>query len=168
MFVSAVGVTKEQFNRDEPSGIPSLSDGIRLTTKGGPDFSCYLITKEAHEKYPFDEAFIPAFAEDLDMHRRYMLGGDGHRNFSVNLPFHHVKGGSQTLKTMTPEKKAAWEDRINKGSRAHYRSKWGGDVNAERFTIPFDVESAQDGVTTPDLQRMIQGDVPTPTNPPTD
>jgi hypothetical protein len=146
LFITAVGVTSEQF---AAAGMV-ISHG-----HGGPDFSCYLISKEGHDKYPFDEKFIPAFCEDLDTHRRYMLGGDGHRIFSINLPFHHIGGGSQTLKSMSPEARAKHEARIGI-SRAHYKAKWGGDVNQERYTIPFDPQSDQDGVTTPELQKAIQ------------
>jgi hypothetical protein len=160
LFITAVGVTGEQFAAWPESDAMSFwtretTSGIPPNSKGGPDFSCYLISKEAHEKYPFDEAFIPAFCEDLDTHRRYMLGGDGHRIFSINLPFHHIGGGSQTLKSMSPEARAKHEARIGI-SRAHYKAKWGGDVNQERYTIPFDPQSDQDGVTTPELQKAIQ------------
>jgi hypothetical protein len=135
-----------------------------VVSKGGPDFSCFLISKEGHEKYPFDEAFSPAYCEDLDMHRRYILGGDGDKIFSVNLPYWHVDHGSGTLKAVSAERRAKIEGQINAGSRAYYQRKWGGPVNAERYTIPFEEQSAQDGVTTPELQRVILGghDVPAP------
>jgi hypothetical protein len=165
LFVTAVGVTGEQFaqnvdlipadlQRDNLT-IPELDSIFDRLSKGGPDFSCYMLRREAHERYPFDEGFIPAFTEDVDQHRRYMLNGDGHRIFSINLPFHHIGGGSQTLKSMSPEARAKHEARIGI-SRAHYKAKWGGDVNQERYTIPFDPESDQDGVTTPELQKAIQ------------
>lgn len=157
-LVSAVGVTAAQFD-------PRF-DPMRLCTcpvkhhswyacagswpKGGPDFSCFLITKECHRLYPFDEGFVPAFCEDLDMHRRLMLDGHGDKIFSVNLPYLHY--ASQTLKGMPPDKRTAHESRITAGSRAHYRLKWGGDVNQETYTRPFDPESAAEHVTTPELQ----------------
>ena len=150
LFLSAVGVTGEQFavwDRTMPA------DG---GDRGGPDFSCFLITKEGHEKYPFDENFIPAYGEDCSCHREYMLGGDGDRIFSINLPFHHVDHGSGTLKSMTPEARAKHERKIG-GSREYYKRKWGpGGINHETFTIPFDPTSAQEGVTNPELQRLIQ------------
>lgn len=151
LFVTAVGVTSEQFAQAEHPLYWYDYAKRQVVDKGGPDFSCFLISKAGHEQYPFDEAFIPAFCEDLDMHRRYLLGGDGDKIFSINLPYLHVGGGSNTLKSMSPEARAAHEARIGI-SRAHYRAKWGGDVNQERYTIPFDETSAQDGVTTPDLQ----------------
>lgn len=165
LFVSAVGVTAEQFAEIQDKTEAQLVEHLGQTVqKGGPDFSCFLISKEGHEKYPFDEAFIPAFCEDLDMHRRYMLGGDGERIFSINLPFLHFGGGSQTIKSLDDPARAKLTRAIEAGSRRHYEQKWGGPVNAERWTIPFDSETDQDGVTTPDLQRMVQGVAHVPTN----
>jgi hypothetical protein len=169
LFVSAVGVTQEQFAEITP---PDPEHPMywynyakyEVISKGGPDFSCFLISKACHDQYPFDEQIIPAFTEDLDLHRRMMLGGDGDKIFSINLPYLHIGGGSQTLKSMDPEARAKRERQID-GARAYYTRKWGGGVNQERFTIPFEEKSAQDGVTTPELQRAIQGagDVPVPT-----
>ncbi len=149
LLVSAVGVTPEQFDPDE--ALVFWSEAYDTGKRGGPDFSCFMVSKEAHEKYPFDEEFYPAFCEDLDLHRRMMLGGDAGRIFSVNVPYLHYS--SQTLKTMPSEQRARTEAQITGRSRAHYERKWGGPVNQERYTLPFDPESAQDGVTTPELQR---------------
>lgn len=151
MFVTAVGVTAEDYAKYEYD--PSIAYPVG---HGGPDFSCFLISKEGHDQYPFDEMFTPAYCEDIDLHRRYMLGGDGDRIFSINLPYLHLP--SQTLKQADPERRAQIEAAIAKGSRAHYARKWGGPVNQEQFTIPFEPHSAQDGVTTPELQRAMMGD----------
>lgn len=162
LFLSGVGVTAEQFEAydgAEPgfAGGPDADGWGYPKEKGGPDFSCYMISRNGHEKYPFDELLIPAFTEDLDLHRRMLLNGDGERIFSINLPYLHVGHGSQTLKSMTPEARQKREQMINQGSRAHYARKWGsGGVNHETFTLPFDPESAQAGVTTPELQRRVQ------------
>lgn len=154
LFVSAVAVTKEQYEGNvlDASWWAERAD----PGKGGPDFSCYLISKEGHQKYRFDEGFIPLFCEDLDMHRRYMLGGDGERIFSINVPyFHHASG---TLKSMEAGKREAVERRINAGSRVYYEKKWGGGVNEEKFTQPFgEFQPARElcpkgCVTTPQLQ----------------
>ena len=163
LFVSAVGVAEEQYRAAaEDDQIMYLADGPQMKLgepgrRGGPDFSCFLISKEGHQQFPFDEGFIPAYCEDLDMHRRYLLAGVGDRIFSINLPYWHVDGGSGTLKSFTPEQKAAHEAKIGR-SRAYYLKKWGGPVNQERYTIPFDPETDQDGVTTPELQRAVQGE----------
>ena len=157
LFVSAVGVTADQF---DPSveyrdvGLPKawFADGGPHLQKGGPDFSCYLISKVGHQQYRFDEAFVPAFCEDLDMHRRYLLGGDGSRIFSVNLPYLHL--ASQTLKSVSPEQRQRIEHQIETVSRAHYLRAWGGPVNAETYLRKGDPSSAvTDGTaTTPHLQ----------------
>lgn len=160
LFVSAVGVTAVQFQETE---MPSGAQFVELAQTGaigGPDFSCFLITEACHWKYPFDEGFVPAYCEDLDLHRRMMLGGDGERIFSINLPFHHVGGGSGTLKSFSAEQRAAHEARIGQ-SRAHYARKWGGPVNQETYTIPFDARTAQTGVTTPELQAKLREPWPT-------
>lgn len=159
LFVSAVGVAQENW-------FPELHEQLAAhwldeytpeqVGKGGPDFSCFLLSKEGHTKYPFDESFIPAYGEDCDNHRRYMLGGDGDRIFSINLPYLHYASG--TLKAMTPERRQQVEHQINTVSRAHYAKKWGGPVNAETYLRPFDPSSAVlDGsAATPFLQRAIQ------------
>lgn len=151
LFVSAVGVHEEQFKSPY---------GIDTTQKGGPDFSCFLISHACHAAYRFDEGFTPAFAEDLDYHRRLLLAGDGTRIFSVNLPFHHVGGGSQTMKSLDGPAFRRIGKAITEGSRAHYARKWGGPVNAECYAQPFEEESARDGVTTPELQRRVQAGQP--------
>lgn len=154
LFISAVGVTPKQF--DAP--IPGAAE--ILETRGGPDFSCFIITKECHAKYRFDEAFIPAYCEDLDMHRRMMLGGDGRRIFSVNVPYLHVDNGSGTLKAMDTETRARKEEQINRGSRVYYAQKWGGPVNQETFYGPFGAHQGSEaqawhGPTTPELQQDV-------------
>lgn len=141
LFVSAVGVTPEQFDPtrglvlcDDPD-----SDHPKLA-KGGPDFSCFLISRECHHggafaAYRFDEGFTPAFCEDLDYHRRLMLAGEGARIFSVNVPFLHY--GSATRKTLEAPERMKLDRAIEQGSRTYYAKKWGGPVNAETFLLPF-------------------------------
>lgn len=148
LFVSGVGVTGEQFQ-----DFAMQAYELDHTQRGGPDFSCFLITKAGHEKYPFDEGFIPAFCEDLDMHRRYLLSGDGPRIFSINLPFHHIGGGSRTI-NQSDEARQRFERQAGV-ARAHYQAKWGGGPNQERFTKPFGPEP-HEGVTTPELQARVQ------------
>lgn len=152
LFVSAVGVTKEQY--DDLKVCPAQDPH-----HGGPDFSCYLITQLGHSMYRFDEGFVPAYCEDLDLHRRYMLGGDGARIFSVNVPYLHKDNGSGTLKSFSPERAEQFHRAVQAGSRSYYEKKWGGGANAERFLVPFGEEypavfgSCSKGcVTTPELQ----------------
>jgi hypothetical protein len=168
LFVSAVGVTPEQF---AAAPIP-LSDGLDAEyftekgpdlKKGGPDFSCFLISQECHRRFRFDENFIPAFCEDLDYHRTLMLAGEGKRIFSINLPYLHL--ASQTLKQIDPYRRQHIEQQINGISRAYYERKWGGPVNQETFWNPFDdkragingvMKDAIEAPTTPTLQKYVQ------------
>jgi GT2 family glycosyltransferase len=150
LFVSAIGVTADDFARvrdrvPDPLGLPAQH--------GGPDFSCFLISRECHLRFQFDEHFTPAFCEDLDYHRRLMLAGEGERIFSVNLPYLHHS--SQTLKSVDPRERMRIEKAIESGSRAYYKRKWGGPVNAERFALPFRPDTAAELITTPDLQRYV-------------
>ena len=95
LFVSAVGVREEQFDPTEGLIFPDDPDADQpQLSKGGPDFSCFLISRACHDRFRFDEAFIPAYCEDLDTHRRLLLAGEGHRIFSVNLPYVHYAAGT--------------------------------------------------------------------------
>jgi hypothetical protein len=166
LFVSAVGVTVgefEEFLRKRP-GLPDPPDLLAHT--GGPDFSCFLISRDCHRQHRFDEHFIPAFCEDLDYHRRLMLAKQGSRIFSVNLPYLHL--ASQTLKLLPAPEAERIRGAIEHQSRAYYAKKWGGPVNLETYVIPFNEGYTEEdllvkethfgqGVTTPDLQRWSAG-----------
>lgn len=154
LFVSAVGVTPQQFD----AGYDPYLVSFPVTTKGGPDFSCFLISRACHARFPFDENFTPAFCEDLDYHRRLLLAGEGARIFSVNLPYLHY--GSATIRSVEAPARMKIERAIERGSRAYYRRKWGGDVNTECYTVPFDLESSRPDVTTPALQERVQAGQP--------
>lgn len=119
-----------------------------LSMRGGPDFSCYLITRECHLKYRMDEQFT--YAGDVDTHRRMMLGGDGDRIFSVNVPYLHL--GSQTINRADPGKQQHYR-LISDMHHAAYARKWAGGCNQETARVPYG-EPENDGLctTTPDLQ----------------
>lgn len=149
LFVSGVGVREADWHPE------AYTFG---GSQGGPDFSCFLLTRAGHERYPFDVKFVPAFCEDLDAHRRYMLGGDGARIFSVNLPFLHIQGGSRTI-NRSPEARQAFE-RLAEIGRRHYEASWGGPPNLERYAEKGEPDSERDGVTTPELQARVQAELP--------
>lgn len=150
LLVTATGVEEEEtlFDEARKGGQRGLAyapcpcnptcpvENDKHVRRGGPGFSLFMISKEANEKYPFDEALVPAFCEDLDLHRRMILGGDGNRIFGTNVRYLHL--GGQTLKAMTPERRKATEEAISRGSRAHYARKWGGGANEETFIVPFE------------------------------
>lgn len=161
LFVTAVGWDAARWHdtmfKDRQHAVEHETN---FSTKGGPDFSCFLISKACHWKYPFDELFIPAYCEDLDYHRRLMLAGEGARIFSVNLPYLHY--ASRTVNEMTPDQQASWAKRSQQ-ARRHYEAKWGGPVNQETFFSPFDrgVEGVSTAgmpnpPTTPALQAWVQ------------
>jgi hypothetical protein len=163
LFISAVAVAKEQYEKWLKEGdqfTDQTTSGVDVGSKGGPDFSCFMISRAGHQKYRFDENFIPAYCEDLDMHRRYMLGGDGDKIFSVNLPYLHFASG--TLKDMTPEQRMKKERAID-GSRQYYKRKWGGDVNQETYYFPFKQEP-QDNFELARMDVLLR-DIPGPTTP---
>jgi GT2 family glycosyltransferase len=157
LFVTAVGVREGQFQPDAVYDPVAGTDEGWLTARsarGGPDFSCFLISALCHVQYRFDEAFIPAYCEDLDYHRRLMLGGDGARIFSVNLPYLHYASG--TTKAFTQAQREHFAQRV-KAARGHYERKWGGPVNEETFVVPFTRPAAPlTGITTPELQAAVQ------------
>lgn len=165
LFVSCVGVTAEQFDSavtytdydfwDAHSEMERYAG--QLISRGGPDFSCFLISKACHARFKFDEQFIPAFCEDLDYHRRLMLAGEGVRIFSVNLPYLHY--ASATLKALPQAEADKIRQQIESVSRVYYAKKWGGPVNAERYLVPFGHgahTAVEDGTaTTPYLQAHL-------------
>jgi hypothetical protein len=156
-FVSCVGWDPDHWAQiDQAARQRGAEHEVNYNDHGGPDFSCFLISRACHQRYRFDEGFIPAFCEDCSYHRELMLAGDGQRIFSVNLPYLHY--GSATLKSMTPAQRAPIDRAISAGSRAHYERCWGGPPNHERYLRKGDPSSARDGVTNPELQAAV-GDV---------
>lgn len=91
-----------------------------------PDFSCFMISRTCWQKVgPFDEGFRGAFCEDSDYHCRMHQAGI--RAYSIDLPFWHVGGGSQTVKRASRSE----QERILRhadANREYFRSKWGFDV----------------------------------------
>jgi hypothetical protein len=152
LFVSAVNVG-EKFQEGAEEVAPA-----DWASRGGPDYSCFLISRECHEKFPFDPQFT--WAGDLDHHRRVMLAGEGKRIFSVCVPYLHF--ASRTMNKSEEAQKRY--GRLADEHRALYREKWGGGVNEERWLVPYgggpetvklaEAEPNPFGpVTTPELQR---------------
>lgn len=126
LFVSAVGVTEEQFD-------PAIEHVFETgpAGRGGPDFSCFLISRDCHESFPFDPQFH--YFGDNDYHRRLKLLGMGDGIFSVNLPYLHF--GSRTIRR-SPEAEAAYHQ-VFEAQRERYLAKWGGLPEAETFETPY-------------------------------
>lgn len=144
LFVSAVNVGEDSW---------LLLDGDKIAvpdfaSRGGPDYSCFLISREGHQRFPFDPQFT--YCGDLDHHRRIMLAGEGKRIFSVCVPYLHF--ASRTV-VRHPRLALAAEEH-----RRRYAEKWGGPVNEEVFTEPYNngspiVADVAKPRTTPELQR---------------
>lgn len=135
----------------DPDQIVPLADV--LTSRGGPDFSCYLITRWCHRWFQFDEGFVPAYHEDNDYHRRLQLAGLGEKIFSVLTPyFHH---GSGTLKA-NPQMVPAWGGKFD-ACRAYYVRKWGGPPHHETYQVPFQPELGLTEGLGADLRRYMTG-----------
>lgn len=85
-----------------------------------PDFSCFLIRRDAWEKVgPFDER-MKLYASDTDWHiRAHRLGMP---LMKANVPYYHIN--SQTMKRAAPEEKAAIQEQANK-DREVFRSLYG-------------------------------------------
>ncbi len=159
-FVSGIGVTEKQFTQfsalpaqDENGHAPELAEVVwdvpgECLDMGGPDFSCFYFTIEGWRKYPFAEIFYPAYMEDVDLHRRLMLGEDGQKIFGINFPFHH--DGSATIKHSTVARRSL--DARYRAVLEAYTKKWGGRPNAETFAMPYRKATGEAvDVTTPAL-----------------
>lgn len=94
-----------------------------------PDFSCYLIRREAYERLGgFDESYTGGYCEDADAHlRMHRLAIDA---YCIDLPFYHVASG--TLKAVISNEE---RDRIQKMA----------DANRERFKQRHGVEIGSEG-----------------------
>ena len=112
-FVTAVG-NSDRSCLSEP-------EEHTFTCRPHPDFSCYLIRREAWEKVGgFDENFKGAFCEDWDYHVRLQKAGI--KAVCIDVPFYHV--GSATINNMTPEER----DKLCKQAdlnRQYFKDKWG-------------------------------------------
>lgn len=151
LFVSAVNVGEDGFGEHGRDGwshpYPDTHPGVR----GGPDYSCFLISKECHQRFPFDPQFT--YCGDLDHHRRIMLAGEGKRIFGVCVPYLHYAS-----RTIRKHPRLAL---VGDEHRRLYAEKWGGPVNQEVFTEPYNsgspiVADVAKPRTTPELQRACQ------------
>lgn len=85
-----------------------------------PDFSAFLIRREAWEKVgPFDER-MKLYASDNDWHVRSHKAGI--KACKANVPFYHER--SSTLRHANPEERLEIESQAN-ADRAVFKEKWG-------------------------------------------
>ena len=114
-FVTAVGVSPEsaKFHRGP---LPET-----LATRPHPDFSNFLIRREAWEAVgPFDEGFSGSYCEDWDYHvRLHKAGVTAH---CTDVPFLHY--GAATIKTAPTNEAAAMSEQAQR-NREYFFKKWG-------------------------------------------
>ncbi len=91
------------------------------TVSENPDYSCFMIRKEAVEKFGwFDEKFKPAYFEDSDSHARIVLGGGTAVCVHAAQMYHR---GSMTVRLdKEAEHHSNYWFPIN---RERFRKKWG-------------------------------------------
>ena len=157
-FVSACNVG-EAYRHEQDVKLDDLFTfdvGLRshlLTSKGGPDFSCFLITQECHRWFQFDEQFSPAYFEDNDYHRRLQLAGFGDKIFSVPVPYLHI--GSGTLRNVE-HVNAGWNAKFQ-ACREYYIQKWGGPPGEETYKTPFNQRPEGDVPGLLDTRILLTG-----------
>lgn len=106
---------------------------LPFVTSEAVGFALFGVTKECRDVVgSFDEAFWPAYFEDIDYHRRIMLSGI--RNGSVPAPRFH--GVSSTRDSLPPSEAKYIHDGFLK-NRDYYARKWGGPQGSETFVTPF-------------------------------
>jgi GT2 family glycosyltransferase len=139
--LTPVNVGEARWRNKEVAGEPVKAhpilpfDSYDLANRGGPDFSCFLLTEPCHRWFQFDERFTPAYHEDNDFHHRLELAGFGDRIFGLPIPYFHQ--GSATLKA-DEELRARWNP-IFEAGRAYYVQKWGGTPREETRPYPFGI-----------------------------
>ena len=115
-----------------PDNVLSLKIPTKKKLKEAPDFSCFMLSKEAIEKVGhFDEQFFPAYFEDNDYHYRIKLAGLKAVKTNQALYFHY---GSRTIKENEEVR-----NKSNLGytvNREYYKRKWGGKPGKEKFVKP--------------------------------
>lgn len=81
----------------------------------------------------YDENFWPAYFEDNDRYRRYMLAGyEVHK--APGIEFYHF--GSATIKAYDHEQEMRHHEYFRR-NQEYYISKWGGEPHEEVYTTEF-------------------------------
>jgi GT2 family glycosyltransferase len=118
-FVTGVSVDNMDTIRELPPRVPLVSH---------PDFSAFLIRRDAWEKIgPFDEG-MKFYAQDCDYHVRACKAGVP--LLAANLPFYHER--SSTLRLASPEEQAEIQTQAS-ADREYFHKKWGFAVGSEEY-----------------------------------
>lgn len=114
-----------------------LVDPTEITPRPHPDFSCFMIGKEAYEQVgPFDESFQGAYYEDNDYHVRMHRAGV--KALSINLPFLHHGSGTAALATRKERELIELKATAN---RERFRAKYGCLPGTPAYERLFEVET---------------------------
>lgn len=105
----------------------------RRTLTPNPDFSAFLIRREAWEKVGrFDES-LWSWCGDCDYHVRGHQAGVG--MYKAFLPYFHQR--SSTINNAPPQERKALEDQANK-DRATFKAKWGCEPGTPEYAKLFE------------------------------
>jgi GT2 family glycosyltransferase len=101
----------------------------------GSAFTLFIASSAMRDKVGyFDEAFFPAYYEDVDLGRRMILSGIKRVIVKGAAYVHHT---SSTLKAYTPEQERKHHDQFRSNCQK-YVEKWGGEADkSEKFTVPY-------------------------------
>lgn len=112
-------------------GAEALKDAEMPEWEAGPDFSLFCTTRRLLERVGgFDEAFVGAYFEDNDMHRRIRLAG--YEGVAVTPYLHY---GSSTIAAANPQRRAEIQRAYNHNQMVYIR-KWGGMPGQEQTSRP--------------------------------
>lgn len=130
VLTTAKDVSSQCANEDDFFSRENNPENIYQET---PDFSCFGVNKKCFDKIGyFDDQIYPAYFEDNDYHRRILLAGLKAQKNNNNEYWHY---GSRTLQSDPLVKD--WLHYCYTLNRQYYAKKWGGDVDDEKYTIPF-------------------------------
>jgi len=77
------GVSLEP-GQEQPQGLRG-----ELMERPHPDYSCFMISKQAHQRVRFDERYVGAYLEDCDHHIRLHRAGIRAVGLSLEIPHDH-------------------------------------------------------------------------------
>jgi hypothetical protein len=103
---------------------------------GGPQFSCFLIRKEAIEKVGWLDESMTSWASDCDYHlRAHRLGVE-----LTSAPVRYYHERSSTINNALPKEKRAMEMQAD-CDRMAFAQKWGIPVWSPEYAAQFSPET---------------------------
>ena len=124
-FITGVSVNDLRLLDDPPR--------VRHTPTTGPDFSCFLIRRDAWEKIGAFEESMVHYCGDLDYDVRAHRAGL--KLLNSHVPFYHER--SSTLKLASPRDRREIELQAD-ADREVFREKWGAPALSGNYEALFD------------------------------